>query len=246
MIQTLKDFVWVFIGCGGTFYAASPYLAVLRRRYQGDSNTILIDHDEVIKGNYGRQWPGIWGGTLKVTCAERSLVLGPTQTVKLATMFSSADEILAKETDGHPVLAIVSVDNDRTRIAVADWLASRMSTGIMVVSGCEKELGQCYSGVWMDGQSVHDWREHHKDVEDTGRAGLGMHRCNVQDVRANALTGVLVGMCIEDVALRLESNEWDEVYEFYWEMDSRQAVRMWTSGATCGKGGDHGSGLEER
>ncbi|KKK83394.1 hypothetical protein LCGC14_2793840, partial [marine sediment metagenome] len=215
------------------FYTASPYLAVLRRRYQGDSKTILIDPDEIVEGNYGRQWPGFMGGTLKVSCAARSLSLDRLQAMRLANTFDSTDNILAVETDGWPVLAIVNVDNDHARIAVADWLASRMSMGIMVVSGCERLFGQCYSGVWMDGQAVHDWRDHHKEV---GQEGTSTLRCNIQDVRANALTGVLVGMCVEDMSTRLVANEWDEVHEFYWEMDSRQAVRMWTSGAVCGKG----------
>lgn len=233
MLRTLKDFVWVFVGCGGTFYTASPYLAVLRKRYQGDSTTLLIDPDEIVSGNYERQWPGIYGGTLKVTCAERSLILGPTQTVKLAAMFSPTDNILARETDGQPVLVIVNVDNDNARIVVADWLASRMSTGIMVVSGCERSLGQCYSGVWMDSQPVHDWRDHHKDV---GQGEGGTNRCNVQDVRANAMTGVLVGMCIESIALNVQNNMWDQVQEFYWGMEIMDSPRVWASWVKCRKG----------
>jgi hypothetical protein len=227
VIQSLKDYVWVFVGCGGTFYAASPYLAVLRRRYAG-GGTILIDPDDLKKDDHDRQWPAYCAG-FKVEAAANALDCD--MATQMVGSFNSSDRVLEGPTDGQPVLAIVNVDNDQARLAVADWLASRVSPGIMVVSGCERLFGQCYPGVWMDGEAVHDWRDCHPDV---GTESGSMHRCNLQDIRANALTGVCVGMCIEDIARRVENQEWGHLREFYWHIDEKRealpgpgVINMW-------------------
>jgi hypothetical protein len=232
---TLDEYTWVFIGCGGTFYAASPYLAVLRERY-GKTKAILIDPDTVESENYGRQWPGFQPGSTKVSVASQ--ILNEAESWQVVDSFSPMDEILGRETEGRPVIAVVNVDNDWTRLDAAEWLASRSSPGIMIVSGCERLHGQCYPGIWMGGEAIFDWREHHSDV---GQVGLQANRCNLQDVRANALTGVLVGMCIEDIAFRLQETRCDridEVLEFYWSVPSEHgigSVRMWNTLAKCRK-----------
>lgn len=233
MNQSLKDYVWVFVGCGGTFYAASPYLAVLRRRYAGEE-TILFDPGVIKEGNQNRQWPG-YEGTSKVTMADLALSCG--ETIGLMDPFSSSDPLLEDRTDGRPVLAIVNVDNDQARLAVADWLASRVSSGIMVVSGCERTFGQCYPGMWIGGQVIHDWRDYHKDV---GQDGPNAHRCNQQDVRANALTGVCVGLCVEDIARRVEEGTWSRVSEYYWNTATKGEPSMWHEELLCRGGSNYG------
>jgi hypothetical protein len=229
----MKNWVAVFVGCGGTFYAASPYLAVLHRRYR-PGTTILIDHDLVEEENYERQWPGFRPGLPKVYPAEELLVDSRTgqSTYNIIDKFKMDHAILESKTVGRPVLAIVNVDNDEARLEVAQWLEDREEDGIMVVSGCERRHGQCYPGVWMGGRPVYDWREHHEDV--VTRPPVIRNACNLQNVRANALTGVLVGMCIEDVVARLETGRWGEVAEFYWEVDGEtDRVKMWETMAKC-------------
>lgn len=229
MNQDLRDYTWVFVGCGGTFYAASPYLAVLAKRYCR-SKAILIDPDTIGSEDYDRQWPGYPNGWTKVEAAQNALcVEGAT---RLACRFRADDTVLEEATDGRPVLAIVNVDNDEARLDVANWLASRISPGIMVVSGCERNFGQCYPGVWDGGEAILDWRALHPDVGDTSAPPV--NPCNLQDVRANALTGVLVGMCIEDVAdwLRVVSSEF--LSEFYWGIyPETKRVKMWESVVTA-------------
>lgn len=229
-MQTIGEYKWVFIGCGGTLFAASPYLSVLLRRYC-KTTSILIDPDVVEKGNQNRQWPGSTVGVPKVFEAHRSLALD--DTVRFESRFSPHDEVLGRLTDGHPVLAIVNVDNDRTRLQVADWLESRQSPGIMIVSGCEKDKGQAYPGIWNDGEAIFDWRETHCDVG--GEEGP-QNPCNLQDIRANALTGTLVGLCLEDVIGRLGRTNQEfppQIREFYWASQENGSVRMWTVLARC-------------
>lgn len=221
----LKDYMWVFVGCGGTFYAASPYLAVLAKRFCR-RYPLLIDPDsiDIDVGDSDRQWPGFPAGQDKVEAAQNALFL-PAAT-KLVCKFQADDPMLEAETDGRPVLAIVNVDNDRARLDVADWLASRVSPGIMVVSGCERTFGQCYPGVWDQGEPILDWRTLHPDVGDTSTAPI--NPCNLQDVRANALTGVLVGLCIENVARWLSDQSQEFLSEFYWDMDAvTSRIKMW-------------------
>ncbi len=228
-MTTLRDYVWVFVGCGGTFYAASPYLAVLRGKYGETHKAIFIDPDSLSENNLVRQWPLYCVGESKVSIAAS--VLGEEDSLQMIERFSSRDSLVGKETSGKPVLAIVNVDNDDTRLQVAEWLDERVSPGIMVVSGCERLNGQCYSGIWQDGKAILDWRKHHTDVggeRDTG------HRCNPQDVRANALTGVCVGMCIEDVARLLESDYVGVAREFWWDIEDDH-LRMWHSYIPLGK-----------
>jgi len=217
-MTTLSDFQFVYVGCGGTFYASSPYLAVLQRRFSvADARPIIIDPDCLEEANRSRQWPRDIKGRLKVSAAASILDV---ESIEIVERFQENDSLLEEFTEGQPVLAIVNVDNDECRLEVANWLARRVSTGIMVVSGCEENLGQCYPGVWMEGQPVHDWRDAHPDV---GRGGFLADRCNPQNIRANALTGVLVGMCIEDIAKQVESGDWSHIKDYYWEIGDRES-----------------------
>lgn len=231
-LKTLDEYIWVFIGCGGTFYAASPYLAVLAQRYCR-RNLLIIDPDAVSIDNYNRQWPGSKLGESKVGLAAHALC--QYDAWQLICRFDPNDHLLNDLTSGQPVLAIVNVDNDSTRLQVAAWLADRQSPGIMIVSGCERTSGQCYPGIWMDGEPVCDWRDYHLEVGASPPAPeCG---CNLQDIQANALTGVLVGLCIEDIAWRLENDSLTCVQEFYWEMtlppQSQGFPKMWASLALC-------------
>lgn len=218
-----EDYVWVFVGCGGTFYAASPYLAVLCERY-GCKEPVLIDPDHVTTGNQDRQWAGYNSSYDKVEVAGQALGVGG-ECIGLVSKFDPADRILCDLTNGKPVIAIVNVDNNAARLEVAQWLSERHSDGIMIVSGCERTFGQCYPGIWKDGEPVYDWRESHRDVV-LDSSSTPSNPCNAQDVRANALTGVLVGMCIEDVAHRMNEGNWDKVMEFYWNITSDGLTRL--------------------
>lgn len=225
--QTFDEYVWVYVGCGGTLYAATPYLAVLHKRFS-PKHTFLIDPDAVELGNYDRQWPGWKPGNSKVSAAEEALVAQDSGMVTcLVEEFRADDLVLEEATDGRPVLAIVNVDNDQCRLDVADWLESRVSPGVMTVSGCEHDKGQCYPGIWQDGEAVYDWRENHPDVGQPSETGPA---CRMQDIRANALTGVLVGMCLESVS---KNPHPVEVQEFYWDLLGRRSTRMWSSTAMC-------------
>jgi len=226
-MKTLDEYVWMFIGCGGTFYAASSYLAVLYRRYNPET-TILIDPDIVEEDNYDRQWPGFSPGVSKADVANE-LLCDHRHNTCIVGKFNPCDPLLDKHTDGKPVLAIVNVDNDMARLQVADWLENRISPGIMVVSGCERTFGQCYPGIWMAGEPIFDWRDYHRDV---GTGPSSPDRCNAQDIRANALTGTLVGMCIEDIAHRLAYTNLMDVTEFYWDFQ-QGILNMWTVAALC-------------
>lgn len=230
-LRTFDEYVWMFVGCGGTLYGAMPYLAVLHRRYQ-PKDTLFIDPDVIEEGNYDRQWPGWLSGNSKVSIAEEGIVdpsLDTGRVTCIVDSFRADDPLLGERTDGRPVLAIVNVDNDQARLDVADWLEGRVSDGVMTVSGCEQGKGQCYPGIWLDGEAVYDWREHHPDVGQPSPTGP---TCNLQNIRANALTGVLVGMCLEDLA---NDPCPDSVNEFYWGTQEGN-VHMWASSAMCREG----------
>ena len=223
MNPNLKDYAWVFVGCGGTFYAASPYLAVLVRRYCRRP-IILFDPDTVEQENLDRQWPWAEVGDSKVRIGSRALRIE--DFVSIVDCFKADDSVLEEATDGRPVLAIVNVDNNEARLDVAAWLASRISPGIMVVSGCEQTLGQCYAGLWDEGEAILDWRTLHPDVGDTTVAPV--NSCNIQTIQSNALTGVLVGMCIEEIARWLQYSQRKDVSEYYWDIDKETGrVKMW-------------------
>ncbi|KKL87890.1 hypothetical protein LCGC14_1930160 [marine sediment metagenome] len=227
----LEDYVWVFVGCGGTFYAASPYLAVLCKRC-GCTAPLLIDPDQVTLDNQDRQWAGYGSPYSKVEAAEEVLGIGEDATL-IVDRFNPVDSVLCRHTEGKPVIAIVNVDNNAARLEVARWLSDRVSDGIMIVSGCERAFGQCYPGIWKDGEPVYDWRAHHSDVVQDSSSSSD-NPCNAQDVRANALTGVLVGMCIEDIARRMSDGDWVNVAEFYWDLrHPSESLSMWITLASC-------------
>ena len=237
MIQTkhpFEDYVWVFVGCGGTFYAASSYLSVLCKRYCRGT-MILVDPDIVGIDGQDRQWSGWNPNQSKVEVAGYILDQDDLVPITLVSKFDPADSLLCKHTEGKPVMAIVNVDNNEARLDVARWLADRCSDGIMIVSGCEKTFGQCYPGIWKDGEPVYDWRESHRDVVQ-GSSSSSDNPCNAQDVRANALTGVLVGMCIEDVAQKMTEG-WYTTREFYWKMRN-ESLTMWSALVACKKGAE--------
>jgi hypothetical protein len=102
-----------------------------------------------------------------------------------------------------------------------------------VVSGCERDYGQVYAGVWQGGEAIHDWRDHHPDV---GGASGPVNPCNLQNIRANALTGPLVGMCIEELAQHVEIESWASIQEFYWTIDSMGKLSVYSTVAVCGIG----------
>lgn len=231
MNTNLKEYVWVFVGCGGTFHAASPYLAVLAKKYCR-GRVLFIDPDSVEEGNASRQWPWYSPGVTKSVAGAIAVLgdndanPGPVDVYEVVGRFHVGDSLLGESTDGRPVIVIVNVDNDEVRLNIADWLESRISPGIMVVSGCERTFGQCYAGVWNEGEAILDWRRLHPDVGvDPDR---DVNSCSVQTMRSNALTGTLVGMCIEDIARWLADGAKGDLSEFYWGIsDESERVNMW-------------------
>jgi hypothetical protein len=230
----VKDYVWVFIGCGGTFYAASPYLSILLREYAPSDRPIFIDPDITNVGDWFRQWPSSPPGHSKVHLAAGALGERSDLTLGIVEKFRADDPLLEEKTEGSPVLAIVNVDDDQCGLDVAEWLASRISPGIMVVSGCERDYGQCYAGIWEGGRAILDWRELHSDV---GQGHQTSHVCGGQNVRANALTGALVGSCVEDMISWVQCKR-QLLREFYWATKkdkNGENLRMWTSWVKCRK-----------
>lgn len=220
MNSTLNDYVWVYIGCGGTFYQASPYLSVLQQTHGAGALVLTIDPDKTSEDGGDRQWPRWHKNFPKANLAVSVLGrLGGDNHKVLVEAFSETSPELREATDGKPVLAIVNVDNDECRLDVARWLSSRVADGIMLVSGCSRTYGQCYPGVWRGGRPIYDWRKLHTDVGEPEEAGVG-GQCNLQTVRANALTGVCVGQCLEDIAMRVDMDNWYNVKEFHWSAEN--------------------------
>ncbi len=233
--MNLGDFTWVFIGCGGTFYGAAPYLSVLWHRHK-PKRTIFIDPDYIEDRNAERQWPTASAGTAKTELGADAVSAWSYDEGEydIEMLNSRFDEFtLANETG--PILAIVNVDNNPARLAVRSWLDTRQSMGIMVVSGCQHNYGQVYYGVWQDGP-IHDWLPLHDDVNNTDPPRLQPGGCGGQTISANVLTGQFVGVAIEDIERQLSlDGPFAYVTEWYWKTDTADknsvlvpTVKAWT------------------
>ena len=193
------DWVWVYVGCGGTFYMAAPFLAVQEARRQGGVS-VLVDPDCIEDGNEDRQWPGWVPGDAKVEAGRQALYLEEDRCAMVEKRFLDSD--LAKYVGDRSVLAIVNVDNNPTRVEVRNWLSMRHASGALLLSGCEDTMGQAYWGLWDQGKAVHDCLDVHFDVlsEDV----TSVDKCNLQTAIANQMTASCLAMAFLDLATCVE------------------------------------------
>jgi hypothetical protein len=214
-----KDMTWVFVGCGGTFYYATPYLSVLLARYK-PKKVITVDPDQIDTESASRQWANMnIGSRYKAMLAHSALGLDlwDAESCSFVRWFNHGAGLAEAIGIGAPVVLVVNVDNHSGRLECQQWASSRDGMTGMVVSGCDGEKGQCVWGLYKDGEAVHNWMALHPDTYDTS---IDERRatCGGQTVRANALTGQLVGACLEEcMEAMLDSPVYPEqVSEFYW------------------------------
>lgn len=216
----------VFVGCGGTFWAAHPYYAALIRG--GKAECEVVDMDTLSEANQLRQWvTGYDVGTPKSVLGGR-LVSG-TPHMKSFRGWTQCSE----REYSHCTIFVTNVDNDRCRLEVADWCSRAEGLNIQIVSGCENTFGQVYAGAWYNGEAYHDWRRLHQDVVDElppeGEA------CGGQDIRANAITGFLSAQMLETHLeylrrVSVDSRRWEETTEeeVYWALNDEGLVTVTT------------------
>lgn len=239
-VFNLRSATWVFGGCGGTFYCAVPYLRVLLARYLPE-RVCCVDPDYLDHTNHTRQWPL---ESLKVPGDPKCLVasdalgaLGGWDFRAVNGAITTNGIHMVSEQAIGPMLLVLNVDNNEARLAAREWCQIRAAyyPTAMVVSGCDGTKGQAYWGLWVPppkthdgcrchgaiGVAVHDWLELHPDVEDQAvdqRTGA----CGGQTIFANAITGQMVGMAIEDLDRFLyDTSEDPQASEFYWAKDEK-------------------------
>jgi hypothetical protein len=226
-----NEITWMFVGCGGTFYCATPYLAVLLARYK-PKLVITVDPDSLVTTNTERQWANASTPRLGAKVLLARFALGAdtwaAQTQTVSERFKGADW---DELEG-PVVLVVNVDSHEGRLECHKWASTRPGVTAMVVSGCDGNKGQCLWGLYKDGEAIHDWLALHPDTYDLSldeRRGT----CGGQTILANAITGQLVGMAVEEA---FDAMLWlpevpDVVGERYWRRESRPgkplAFRAW-------------------
>jgi len=218
---------WVFVGCGGTFFMAIPIYSVLLHKYRPGSITV-IDPDRTELKNYDRQWPGRAPGQEK---AHHGRVALGCPGVSIAERFNPSDEVLIERTEGRPVVAIVNVDNDQARLDVHSWLASRVSDGVMIDSGCEAEYGQSWAGIWLGSKCIHDWSITHPSVGTVAPAAGG--GCSPQTAMSNLMTATCSALMIEEVVRWLQALDVGiplSIQEYEWQIwSSKGEIRLWNT-----------------
>lgn len=230
---SLGDFRFVFVGLGGTFFMGTPAYSVLLRKY-GIHNPIFMDPKGLTSDNLERQWPTQLPGQSKVLSAAQALAWtldhSEYQPHLVQETFDPNEALLIVETDKKPVLAIVNVDNNQARMAVREWLMHREGWGIMVVSGCERDYGQAYPGIWKDGECIHDWLTYHPDVADNLDCPKSSGSCQVQTAMANTMTATCSSIVIQGIEDWLATSYGSpSLREAHWEGETEgEYVRLWT------------------
>lgn len=214
MGEGLRDWNTIFVGCGGTFYAALSLIAQWLYKWT-PGRVMLCDPDILEARNFHRQWAMASREDSKAGMACRVLrTFGP---VPHACRFSELTGInsVRRSLEIAPTLLVVNTDNNESRLECRNWckaLAERHSTG-MVVTGCDAEKGQAYSGLWTPMGDVHDWLEAHSDVEDTSEDGTNPP-CGGQTLESNALTAICMGRALENFCLHVTAGQ--RLREYYW------------------------------
>jgi hypothetical protein len=122
------------------------------------------------------------------------------------------------------IIVVCNVDNNESRLAIRKWCRKQPGYAAMIVSGCDKDHGQVYTGEWFKGEAVRDWLEDHPDVE---KGGKPIDQCG-QNIMANAQTGVLLGWALEDVLQRYDYPHLAVPHREYWWKRHEGTIKMWT------------------
>lgn len=213
-----NDFRFLYIGCGGTFWAASPLLSILNRRYQ-PNRSIFIDPDIIEEENANRQWSHAEPGDCKAHIGGE-IVCGNASFGHMKTRFDRTEH-----DPGGPVVVIVNVDNNAARLEVREWLQNRPDLGIMIVTGCRGAFGQCYYGVYQNFGTIHDWLVLHPDVAELSEPDANRNPCGGQTIISNAITGQLIGLALQEVYSKLPSMDFDRVSGWYWKLTKQDDGR---------------------
>lgn len=226
----------VFVGCGGTFWCASPMMAALVRRYMPE-RCYFVDPDVLEERNLERQWVTSKTHQLKARNACTA-VLGPCYRapvtgVQFQGMWADFVEKYRKELSGSDVVLVVNVDNDDARLQIREFCREHTGKAVMVMSGCDVAHGQVYTGWWEDGRPLNDWAVWHPDVvKDKPPADT----CG-QNIFSNAMTGVFLGAAFQTVCDALDQRVTPTTaLEWYWKReDGDFRMRSWTDEIELGK-----------
>lgn len=233
----MRGATYVFVGCGGTFWCGTPYLSNLMRRYK-PIEVHMVDPDVLLEGNLDRQWTNRASAVL--SCLEDHIDCWKVDIAGEAFDYGGAiedhtskfEDWTAKDGLEGPVVVVVNVDSNRSRLAIREWCRDRGTKELtaMVVSGCDGGGGQAYWGVWGTPPHLrdHDWLPLHKDVEtEPDLVVRREHGCGGQTTFANALTGQLLGMSIENLTQYVETTPSD-IQEYWWEINPAGRYRSWS------------------
>lgn len=215
--------VFVFAGCGGTFWTATPQLAALTKKYKPDL-VLYIDPDRLEGHNLERQWVLATEGQEKaeaamLACSDSRAMYFP-ETFPPSMRSGINDEI----EDGDRVIVVTNVDSNPARVKIRDWCLNRRGWTAQIVSGCDLTYGQVYYGIYVDRHPLVDWIENHPDVVEPTEPGPA---CG-QNISSNAMTGVFLGWALQEVMLHAEDPGYAPVQEYYWKVDGEGRVRVWT------------------
>lgn len=224
------DATWtiVFVGCGGTFWCATPYLSALIRRFRFHQ-VVLIDPDVLTEANLERQWCNYpqMVGSPKVDIAAEALFTGDenVRLIRRQSKFIKETGLSLVRTfdDGSLLLFVVCTDNNESRMAVHD--VARQLGADSIVCGCDGGGGQAYYGSRL---LTYDWFTRHPDVAEPGGAPRVEIGCGGQTTYANALTGQLLCLAIEEYnKIQVSRDYMPAIKEFWWEVNRGGRFRAW-------------------
>lgn len=210
---------FIFAGCGGTFWTATPILAALVKKYKPDL-CAFVDPDILEAHNLQRQWVNADAGQSKVTVA-RFAVMGEAAEHGSIASVNRFPEGGGQQFDGMDVIVITNVDSNAARLDIRNWCRRRPGFSAMIVSGCDKTYGQVYTGIWHNQDALVDWGEWHPEMESPTSPA---NTCG-QNIMSNAQTGVYLGWALMDVMEQYLGG--GDAREYYWSRDQ---------GTSCLKG----------
>lgn len=226
----MRQRVFVFVGCGGTFWTASPTLAALTKKYQ-PQKCFFVDPDVLEERNLERQWVLAQPFDTKANIGRKAIVGAEMRaTIEGKSCLQLFSEWLQEhrgELADKDVVFIVNVDNDDARLEIRDYCRLlHRGTAIMVMSGCDVNYGQVYTGWWEEQRPHHDWAESHPDIQRNKPPG---DRCG-QNIFSNSMTGAFLGAAMHHVCGHLELEEKPEVMlEWYWRRgENDYIIKSWT------------------
>lgn len=227
--MTLAEWYVIFVGCGGTFYTAIPTIAQWLQKWRPGA-VEFVDHDGLEEENFRRQWALIGRRMPKAFAAAQVFKqFTPFRTASRFAEFARSRMGYKPEIMPSPVLLVVNTDNNASRLECRQWCidTSKITTAGMVVTGCDGEKGQAYSGLWTPMGTQHDWLPVHEDVLDTT---VEQHPpCGGQTLESNALTALCLGRALENFGQQVTSNPTVPPEEHYWEKNAETGlVKLWS------------------